>query len=35
MIHPNVLKQAGIDLNKGYKGFAFGIGLTRLVAIKY
>jgi phenylalanyl-tRNA synthetase alpha chain len=35
MIHPNVLKEAGVDLQSGYRGFAFGMGLTRLVAIKY
>ncbi len=35
MIHPNVLKEAGINPNEGYRGFAFGMWLTRLVAIKY
>jgi len=34
MIHPNVLKQGGIDSSK-YQGFAFGLGLTRLVMLKY
>jgi phenylalanyl-tRNA synthetase alpha chain len=34
MIHPEVLKMGGID-NKKYKGFAFGLGLTRLVMLKY
>ena len=34
MIHPNVLKEAGIDSEK-YSGFAFGFGLTRLVMMKY
>lgn len=34
MIHPNVLKEAGIDPNE-YTGFAWGIGVTRLVMIKY
>lgn len=34
MIHPNVLKEGGIDPNE-YSGFAFWIGLTRLVAVKY
>lgn len=34
MLHPNVLEMAGIDSNE-YTGFAFGIGLTRLIAIKY
>lgn len=34
MIHPEVLKMAGIDAQK-YRGFAFGLGLTRLVMLKY
>lgn len=34
MIHPNVLKNADLDPNE-WSWFAFGIGLTRLVAIKY
>jgi len=34
MIHPNVLKEGGIDAEK-YRGFAFGLGITRIVAIKY
>lgn len=34
MIHPNVLKQAGIDPEK-YTGFAWGCGLERLVMMKY
>ncbi|MDD2758336.1 MAG: phenylalanine--tRNA ligase subunit alpha [Patescibacteria group bacterium] len=34
MIHPNVLKEGGIDPEK-YQGFAFGFGLTRLVMLKY
>ena len=33
MIHPNVLKEAGIDPKK-YNGFAFGLGFDRLVMIK-
>jgi phenylalanyl-tRNA synthetase alpha chain len=33
MIHPNVLEQAGVD-PKEYSGFAFGMGMSRLVAIK-
>lgn len=33
MIHPNVLKEAGIDPNQ-YAGFAWGFGLDRLVMIK-
>jgi len=33
MIHPNVLKEAGID-NEKYNGFAFGLGFDRLVMIK-
>ena len=34
MIHPNVLKTAGIDPEK-YKGFAWGGGIERLVMLKY
>lgn len=34
MIHPNVLKMAGIDPNE-YKGFAWGGGIERLVMLKY
>lgn len=34
MIHPNVLKAAGIDSEK-YKGFAWGGGIERLVMLKY
>ncbi|HET6747132.1 MAG TPA: phenylalanine--tRNA ligase subunit alpha [Candidatus Saccharimonadales bacterium] len=34
MIHPNVLKAAGIDPNK-YTGFAWGGGVERLVMLKY
>jgi phenylalanyl-tRNA synthetase alpha chain len=34
MIHPNVLKNGGID-PEVYNGFAFGLGLTRLAMMKY
>lgn len=34
MIHPNVLKAAGIDPTK-YRGFAWGGGVERLVMLKY
>ena len=34
MIHPNVLREAGIDPEE-YTGLAFGLGLTRLVMMKY
>lgn len=34
MIHPNVLKEGGID-PKEYQGFAFGFGFARLVMMKY
>lgn len=34
MIHPNVLKAGGIDSNI-FNGFAFGLGLDRLVMMKY
>ena len=34
MVHPNVLRAGGIDPEK-YSGFAFGLGLSRLVMMKY
>ena len=34
MIHPNVLKAAGIDSTK-WNGFAFGGGIDRMVMVKY
>jgi phenylalanyl-tRNA synthetase alpha chain len=34
MIHPNVLKEAGINPEK-YSGFAWGMGIERLVMMKY
>jgi phenylalanyl-tRNA synthetase alpha chain len=34
MIHPNVLKEAGIDTNV-YTGFAWGAGIDRLVMMKH
>ena len=34
MIHPNVLKEGGIDARK-YTGFAWGMGIDRLVMMKY
>jgi phenylalanyl-tRNA synthetase alpha chain len=34
MIHPNVLKEAGIDPNE-YTGFAWGVGFMRMAMIKY
>jgi phenylalanyl-tRNA synthetase alpha chain len=34
MIHPNVLKESGIDPAK-YTGFAWGMGIDRLVMMKY
>lgn len=33
MVHPNVLKNCGIDSSK-YQGFAFGFGLDRVAMIK-
>jgi phenylalanyl-tRNA synthetase alpha chain len=33
LVHPNVLKSAGVD-SKKYKGFAFGMGIDRLVMVK-
>ncbi|KKQ18311.1 MAG: Phenylalanine-tRNA ligase alpha subunit [Berkelbacteria bacterium GW2011_GWA1_36_9] len=38
MVHPNVFKSAGYDLDPpagGVSGFAFGVGLDRLVMMKY
>jgi phenylalanyl-tRNA synthetase alpha chain len=34
MVHPNVLRNAGID-PEVYSGFAFGLGLDRIVMLKY
>jgi phenylalanyl-tRNA synthetase alpha chain len=34
MIHPNVLNKAGIDA-KTYTGFAWGMGVERLVMNKF
>jgi phenylalanyl-tRNA synthetase alpha chain len=34
MVHPKVLKMAGIDPDE-YSGFAFGMGLERLTMLKY
>lgn len=34
MIHPNVLKEGGIEPSK-YTGFAWGVGIDRLVMMKY
>jgi len=34
MVHPNVLKNVGIDAEK-YTGFAFGIGLDRFAMLRY
>lgn len=34
MIHPNVLREGGIDPDE-YTGFAWGLGLDRLVMMKY
>jgi phenylalanyl-tRNA synthetase alpha chain len=34
MVHPNVLRAGGVDPEK-YSGFAFGLGMTRLVMMRY
>jgi phenylalanyl-tRNA synthetase alpha chain len=34
MVHPNVLRNVGYDPAK-YSGFAFGLGIERIVMIKY
>lgn len=34
MIHANVLKEAGVDSTER-SGFAFGVGISRLAAVRY
>lgn len=34
MVHPNVLKEGGID-SKKYSGWAFGFGIERVIMMKY
>ena len=34
MIHPEVLKNVGLDPNE-WQGFAFGMGVERLAMLKY
>jgi len=34
LVHPNVLREGGLDPEK-WTGFAFGLGLTRLVMMRY
>ena len=34
MVHPNVLKMCGFDVNE-YQGFAFGVGVERVAMLKY
>src|ERR1700760_314524 len=34
MVHPNVLKNCGIDPNE-YQGFAWGLGIARIAMLKY
>ena len=34
MVHPNVLRQGGIDPEK-YTGFAAGLGIERIAMLKY
>jgi phenylalanyl-tRNA synthetase alpha chain len=34
MVHPNVLRMAGYDPDV-YSGFAFGMGIDRIVSLKY
>jgi phenylalanyl-tRNA synthetase alpha chain len=34
MVHPNVLKNCGIDPER-YTGFAFGMGVERLAMLRY
>mgnify|MGYP006237346975 FL=1 len=34
MVHPNVLREAGVDPKK-YSGFAFGLGIERMAKLDY
>ena len=34
MVHPNVLKNCGIDPEE-YTGFAFGMGIERVTMLRY
>ncbi|MAW60498.1 MAG: phenylalanine--tRNA ligase subunit alpha [Planctomycetes bacterium] len=34
LVHPHVLESAGVDPNE-YSGFAFGLGLSRIVMLRY
>ena len=34
MVHPNVLENCGINPQE-WQGFAFGVGIDRLVMLKY
>jgi phenylalanyl-tRNA synthetase alpha chain len=34
MVHPNVLRGVGVDSNQ-WRGFAFGLGVDRIVMMKY
>ncbi|MEK7485453.1 MAG: phenylalanine--tRNA ligase subunit alpha, partial [Planctomycetota bacterium] len=34
MVHPNVLREGKVD-TAHYSGFAFGIGLNRLIMMRY
>ena len=35
MIHPNVLREAGINPDEGRTGFAFGMGIERIAMLLY
>ena len=34
LVHPHVLEAAGVDPNE-YSGYAFGLGLSRIVMLRY
>ncbi len=34
MVHPNVLRAAGVDPEK-YQGYAFGMGIDRLAVMRF
>ncbi len=35
MIHPQVLREAGVNPDEWWTGFAFGMGINRLAAVRY
>lgn len=35
MVHPNVLRNCGVETGDGYNGFAFGLGIERFTMLKF